>query len=86
MHSPTPTSPPNKQGSEGGKEVPVKAELFISEEDIQQALVKFKTEGGLIKKLPDEVALRPLVIGRKYGTFEILFDGNFGLDDGYSAS
>jgi len=64
----------------------MKAEKFISEEEIQQALEKFTISGGLIKKLPDEVALRPLVVGRKYGTFEILFDGNFGLDDGFSAS
>lgn len=57
----------------------------LTEEEIQAALNKFLVEGGLIQKLPDEVALRVEMVGKKYGRFETFFDNNFGLEDGFSS-
>ncbi len=62
----------------------MKPQIQITEEEIQKAIYKFQMEGGLIRRLPDEVVLRSNVVGRKHGMFETFFDDNFGLEDGYS--
>ncbi len=42
----------------------------ITEEEIQQALSKFLREGGLIKRLPDEVVTPNLMVGGRWGIYE----------------
>ena len=42
----------------------------ISREEIQQALAKFKREGGLIKKLPDEPTPLHMLVGNKWAMYE----------------
>ena len=43
-----------------------------SEKDVVEAVRKFQEQGGLIKKLPDEVISGNNLIGRKYGCYENL--------------
>ena len=42
----------------------------ISDEEIRRALRRFIKEGGLIHKLPDEVAPRMALVGSGHGMFE----------------
>lgn len=46
----------------------------ITEEEIQQALEKFKAQGGLIKRLPDEVVPRGSLVGGRYSAYEGVLD------------
>lgn len=46
----------------------------ITEAQIQQALEKFKNQGGLIRKLPDEVVPPHNLVGAKWGMFETIQD------------
>ena len=47
-----------------------KKELIIREEDIRKSIKRFMEDGGLIKKLPDEIVPPNLLIGSEYGMFE----------------
>lgn len=42
----------------------------IIEQDIQRALRKFEQQGRLIRKLPQQVALRSRLVGARYGAYE----------------
>ena len=44
----------------------------ITSEDINMAKEKFFRDGGLIRKLPDEVAVPSSLVGGKYGVYESL--------------
>lgn len=44
----------------------------ITEFDIRRALKYFLSKGGFIKKLPDEVGPKNVVVGSEYGMFENL--------------
>lgn len=50
----------------------MKRNRSISKEKIQEALKKFKEQGGLIKKLPDEVTPRSCLVGARYAMYENL--------------
>lgn len=45
-----------------------------TEEEIQQALRSFAVDGGRIKKLPGEIVSPFLLVGKKYGMYENIFD------------
>lgn len=42
----------------------------VSERQIQEALQRFQSRGGLIRKLPPELIPRPLLVGARHGCFE----------------
>ena len=44
----------------------------ITEQQIQDALEKFKNHGGLIKKLPDEVVPAHNLVGAKWSMYETI--------------
>ena len=46
----------------------------ISEQEIQEALKKFKERGGLIKKLPDEVVPAHNLVGNRWAVYETIQD------------
>lgn len=46
----------------------------VSAEEVQQALKIFQKTGGLIRKLPDQVATRSSMVGSKWGMFEQVID------------
>lgn len=50
----------------------MKKKVEISPEEVQQALKKFQEKGGLIKKLPDQVAIRSNMVGSKWAMFELV--------------
>jgi hypothetical protein len=45
----------------------------LSHVDITKALQKFKKQGGLIKKLPDQVVPKGVMVGGKFGIYESVF-------------
>ena len=47
-----------------------KSKVEVTQEEIQRALKKFTEKGGLINKLPDEIAPRNALVGGKWGMFE----------------
>ena len=47
-----------------------KKEITIREEDIRKSINRFMEDGGLIRKLPDEIVPPNLLIGSEYGMFE----------------
>ena len=47
-----------------------KEKIVITQENVQEALRRFMKEGGLIRKLPDEVSPRNFQVGGKYSAFE----------------
>ena len=51
-----------------------KQKIEISVEEIAKALKKFQEKGGLITKLPDEIAPRHAMVGAKWGMFEVVKD------------
>lgn len=56
------------------KDMKKKQKVEISPEEIAKALKKFKEEGGLITKLPDEITPRHSMVGAKWGMFEMVKD------------
>lgn len=46
----------------------------ITEAQVQQALEKFKKQGGLIRKLPDEVVPPHNLVGAKWAMYETIQD------------
>lgn len=46
----------------------------ITEQDVQKALKKFVDKGGLIKKLPDEVVPKSVMVGSRWGMYEQVID------------
>ncbi len=42
----------------------------ITQQDIQRALRKFEQQGRLVRKLPQQVAIRSRLVGARYGAFE----------------
>ena len=48
---------------------------ILSHGDISKALQKFKEQGGLIKRLPDQKVLKGTLVGGKFGVYESVFDG-----------
>jgi hypothetical protein len=46
----------------------------ISEQEVQEALNKFKERGGLIKKLPDEVIPTHNLVGSRWAVYETIQD------------
>ena len=63
----------------------MKKNITITEAQIQRAILKFLTEGGLIMRLPDEIVPRNLMVGSKWGMYENVFDSSaVGSDSNYS--
>ena len=61
----------------------MKGKSQISEDDVQRAIRKFLQEGGLIKRLPDEVTPRSVLVGAKWGMYEpVLEFTNAGSETG----
>jgi hypothetical protein len=54
----------------------------LSHSDITKALQKFKTQGGLIKRLPDQIVLKGALVGGKFGVYESVFDNGTGAGSG----
>ena len=52
----------------------------ITEQDIQRALRRFRQEGRLIRRLPEEVAPRSRMVGARYAAYENPGDGRMGSD------
>ena len=48
----------------------MKKTTHLSERQIQEAIRRFQTRGGLIKQLPPEVIPRSLLVGARHGRFE----------------
>lgn len=46
----------------------------ISHADIAKAIKKFQKQGGLIKRLPDQVVPRGVLVGGKFAMYESIFD------------
>ena len=46
----------------------------ITEQEVQEALKKFKQHGGLIKKLPDEVVPSHNLVGSRWAVYEAIQD------------
>lgn len=42
----------------------------ITQDEVQKALLRFKKEGGLIKKLPDQIAPANTFVGGKWAMYE----------------
>ena len=57
----------------------------LSHVDITKALQKFKKDGGLIKKLPDQVVPRGVMVGGKFGVYESVFGERSGQGSGTAA-
>lgn len=61
----------------------MKRKSQISEEDVHRAIRKFLQAGGLIRRLPDEVTPRTVLVGAKWGMYEpVLEFTNVGSDTG----
>jgi hypothetical protein len=45
----------------------------LSHADITKALQKFKHDGGLIKKLPDQVVPKGVLVGGQFAVYESVF-------------
>jgi hypothetical protein len=54
--------------------------------DITKALQKFKKQGGLIKKLPDQIVPRGVMVGGKFGVYETVFGDRSGTGSGAAAA
>jgi hypothetical protein len=50
----------------------------LSHTDIAKALQKFKEQGGLIKRLPEQKVLKGAMVGGKFGIYESVFDNGGG--------
>jgi len=50
----------------------------LSHGDVAKAIQKFKEQGGLIKRLPDQVVLKGGMIGGKFAVYESVFDNGGG--------
>jgi len=48
----------------------MKKKVEISQEEVQKALQKFQKEGGLINKLPDQIAPRSTMVGGRFSMYE----------------
>ena len=48
----------------------MKKKSEISQEEIQKALKKFQNQGGLISKLPDQIAPRSNMVGGRWAMYE----------------
>ena len=58
----------------------------ISHTDITKAIQKFKKEGGLIKRLPEQVVPKGILVGGKFGMFESIFEPNTAGSGGGNSS
>lgn len=47
---------------------------MLSHADVAKAIQKFKEQGGLIKRLPDQIVLKGGMIGGKFAVYESVFD------------
>lgn len=54
----------------------------LSHADVQKALLKFKEQGGLIKRLPDQIVLKGALVGGKFAVYESVFDSSAGSGGG----
>lgn len=52
----------------------MKAKRQITEQEVQQAIRKFLSEGGLIKHLDKEPTPRSSLVGTKFGMYEPVFE------------
>ena len=59
------------------QEIAMKEKKGVTEREVQQAIRKFKEQGGLIRKLPDEVTLGHALVGAKYAIYE--YGGDTGV-------
>lgn len=53
----------------------------VTHEEIAAAIAKFRREGGLIKRLPDEVTPINTAVGGKWSMYESISDSGSGSAD-----
>jgi hypothetical protein len=59
----------------------------VNHTDITKAIQKFQKQGGLIKRLPDQVVPKGMLVGGKFAMFETIFEPNTaGSGSGVSSS
>jgi len=59
----------------------------VSHTDITKAIQKFQKQGGLIKRLPDQVVPKGILVGGKFSMYESIFEPNTaGSGSGASSS
>jgi hypothetical protein len=51
---------------------------LLSHGDVAKAIQKFKEQGGLIKRLPDQIVLKGGIIGGKFAVYESVFENGGG--------
>jgi hypothetical protein len=49
--------------------------IGLSHADVSKALMKFKQSGGLIKRLPDQVVPKSVMVGGKFSVYETVLEG-----------
>ena len=47
---------------------------IITEDQIRRALRNFRSRGGLIRRLPPQIAPERKMVGSQHGVYEYLFD------------
>ena len=52
------------------------SQAVVTEQEVQQALQKFKKQGGLIKKLPDEIVPAHNLVGSRWAMYETIQDNS----------
>jgi len=57
----------------------------LSHADIAKALQKFTREGGLIKRLPDQVVPKGVLVGGEFSVYESVFGERSGQGSGSSS-
>lgn len=58
----------------------MKNKQVVTEQEIQKALKKFKEQGGLIKKLPDEIVPNHNMVGAKWSMYEAIQENGSGAE------
>jgi hypothetical protein len=58
----------------------------ISHTDVSKAIQKFKRQGGLIRRLPDQVLPKGMLVGGKFAMYETIFEPNTAGSGGGSSS
>lgn len=58
----------------------------LSHTDITRALQKFTKDGGLIKKLPDQVVPKGVLVGGQFAVYESVFGERSGQGSGSSTA
>jgi hypothetical protein len=64
-----------------------KTKQTVSHADVERAIRKFREEGGLIQRLPDELVAHRSLVGSRFGMYESVMEvtqGSVATDSGAS--